>query len=153
MIPAAIMLVSGILNASDAAMAFGFGDIILPAFPPPIMASNIAVLLIPALCAMASAIGATVMTATSTNTPTAVKIIVAAANASNALVSPSFFTIVSAMTDAAPDSISTPARTPAAKIRRTAGMMPLAPSIIKVTVSVILTPPTRPPIKAPAIMP
>ena len=42
MIPAIIIDVSGIWNASLAAMAFGFGDIMLPAFPPPIMASNIA---------------------------------------------------------------------------------------------------------------
>lgn len=41
-IPAAIMDVSGTLKASEAAIALGFGDIMFPAFPPPIIANKIA---------------------------------------------------------------------------------------------------------------
>src|SRR5699024_5431210 len=51
-IPAAMTDVSGTLKASAAAIAFGFGDIILPALPPPIMASKIAVLETAILLAM-----------------------------------------------------------------------------------------------------
>ena len=151
--PATITEVSGILNVSEAAIALGLGDIRLPALPPPIIATKIAILDKSTRCAKASAIGDTVITATSINTPTAVKISVATANASKARVSPSFFTMVSAMTVAAPDSINTPANTPAAKIRITAVVMPLAPSIISVTVCTKSAPPTKPPTSAPTIMP
>ncbi len=134
-------------------MALGLGDIILPALPPPTIASKIAALDKPPRLASASAIGATVITATSTNTPTVVSIMVASVSASSARVSPSFFTMVSAITVAAPDSINTPASTPAAKMRITAVVMPCAPPIIKLTVSLKPAPPTKPPTKAPTIMP
>ena len=72
---------------------FGLGDIILPAFPPPIIAKSITVDEYPNFLAIASAIGATVITATSTKTPTAVNIIVDRASANNALFSPNVFII------------------------------------------------------------
>src|SRR5690625_1928235 len=102
-IPAAITDVSGTLNASAAAIEFGFGDIIFPAFPPPIIASKIAVLERPARLPIAKAIGATVITATSMNTPTVVKIMVAIANAKSAFFSPIALIIDSAIVEAAPD--------------------------------------------------
>ena len=134
-------------------MVFGFGDIIFPALPPPTMANNIAGLLKPDLWAIAKAIGDTVITETSTKTPTIVKTIVAIAKAIRALDSPIFATIVSAILAAAPDSIKTPASTPAVSILRIAGIIFLAPSIIKLTVPVSPAPPTSPPIKAPSISP
>ncbi|MNH19152.1 hypothetical protein D3C79_788780 [compost metagenome] len=93
------------------------------------------------------------MTATSTKTPTAVRIRVARARASRARVSPSLRTMVSAMVVAAPDSIKTPASTPAARIRITAVVIPWAPPIIRATVWVRSAPPIRPPARAPTIMP
>lgn len=39
--------VNGTPNASEAPIAFGFGDIISPDLPPPIIASKIAILEIP----------------------------------------------------------------------------------------------------------
>ena len=122
--PASITEVSGTSKASAAAMAFGFGDITLPALPPPTIAKSIAVLEMQARWAIAKAMGETVITATSTNTPTEVKMRVARASASSARVSPTFLTIVSAIEVAAPDSISTPANTPAARIRSTAVTIP-----------------------------
>ncbi|MNV89350.1 hypothetical protein D3C71_1836340 [compost metagenome] len=102
---------------------------------------------------MERAIGATVITATSINTPTAVRISVATASANSARVSPTLRTMVSAMVCAAPDSINTPASTPAAKMRITALVMPCAPVIISVTVCTRSAPPHNPPASAPAIMP
>nr|PRK56284.1 hypothetical protein BV173_00894 [Haemophilus influenzae] len=134
-------------------MAFGFGDIILPALPPPIMASKIAAFDKSLRRDNAKAIGETVITATSTNTPTAVKIIVASAKASKARVSPNLLVMVSAMEFAAPDSISTPANTPAAKIRITAVVIPCAPPIIRLTVCDKSAPPINPPTKAPTNIP
>ena len=67
--------------------------------------------------AIAIAIGATVMTATSINTPTAVSTIVANASANSARVSPNLRTNVSAIVFAPPDSIRTPASTPVARMR------------------------------------
>ena len=134
-------------------MALGLGDIKFPAFPPPIIANKTADFDKLVRRANASAIGETVITATSINTPTAVKISVAKAKANNALASPSLCVIVSAIVLAAPDSMSTPASTPAAKIRITAVVIPWAPPIIKFTVSDKSAPPTSPPIKAPVNMP
>lgn len=145
--------VSGTWNESEAAMALGFGDMTLPALPPPIIASKMASFDSPARLAIESAIGATVITATSIKTPTAVRIIVAMAKASRARLSPTFFTTVSAIVFAAPDSISTPASTPAARMRSTALVMPCAPVTISVTVWTRSAPPTRPPTSAPTIMP
>ena len=153
MIPAAITEVSGRWKASEAAIAFGFGDIKFPALPPPIIASKIAGFDKLPRFANANAIGETVITATSTNTPTAVKIIVESTKASNARVSPNFFTMVSAMVLAAPDSINTPANTPAAKIRITAVVIPCAPPIIKLTVCDRSAPPIKPPTNAPINIP
>ena len=73
---------------SAADIVFGLGDIMLPAFPPPIIVKSITIGEYPNFLAIASAIGATVITATSTKTPTAVNIIVDKANANNALFSP-----------------------------------------------------------------
>ncbi len=78
------------MKLSAAAMVFGLGDITLPALPPPTIASKMAILEISARCAMARAIGETVITATSINTPTAVSSIVATASASRARFSPTF---------------------------------------------------------------
>ncbi|MPM86515.1 hypothetical protein SDC9_133604 [bioreactor metagenome] len=85
---AAIKDDNSIPKFSAADIVLGFGDIILPAFPPPIIANNITIGAYPNFLAIASAIGATVITATSTNTPTDVSIIVDSANANNALFSP-----------------------------------------------------------------
>ena len=123
-IPAIITDVKGRWNVSAAAIALGLGDIKFPAFPPPIIAKRMAGFDKSVRRASAKAIGETVITATSINTPTAVKINVANANANNALVSPNLFVMVSAMVLAAPDSISTPANTPAARIRMTAVVIP-----------------------------
>ena len=123
-IPAAITEVKGKLKASDAAIALGFGDIIFPDFPPPIIAIKTAVLDRFVLLAIAIAIGATVITATSINTPTIVKIIAEITIAITAFVSPSLLTIVSAIFFAAPVSIKTPAKTPAVIILKIAGIIP-----------------------------
>ncbi len=78
---------------SAAAMVLGFGDIIFPALPPPIIAKSITIGEYPNFFAIARAIGATVITATSINTPTAVSIMVDNAMANSALFSPKLFTI------------------------------------------------------------
>jgi hypothetical protein len=96
----------------------------LPALLPPTIANKIAIFDKLARCAMANAMGATVITATSTKTPTAVSIIVAIASANKARVSPTFLIMVSAIDVAVPDSISTPAKTPAARIRNRAVKCP-----------------------------
>ena len=59
---------------SAAAIALGLGDIKFPAFPPPIIAKRMAGFDKSVRRASAKAIGETVITATSINTPTAVKI-------------------------------------------------------------------------------
>ena len=66
---------------SAAIIVLGLGEIIFPHFPPPTIASNIPNLLIPNRCEIIIAMGATVITATSINTPTAVNNIVERANA------------------------------------------------------------------------
>ena len=87
---------------SAADIVFGFGDIMLPALPPPIIAKSITIGEYPNFLAIASAIGATVITATSTKTPTPVNIIVDRASANNALFSPNVLIIWSAILAAAP---------------------------------------------------
>ena len=69
------------------------------------------------------AIGATVMTATSINTPTPVRMNTDRANARKTLRRPAFLTMVSAILSAAPVFTRTPVRTPAARIRTMAGDM------------------------------
>lgn len=96
-IPAAITLVKGSSKASEAAIVLGLGEMMFPAFPPPIIAKRMAGLDSLARKAIASAIGATVITATSINTPTAVKTKVASAKAIRDLDSPTRVTIVSAI--------------------------------------------------------
>ena len=97
------------------------------------------------------AIGATVITEISTNTPTAHIIIVAMATAAIALFSPSFSTIVSAIFSAEPVFISAPARIPDVSILNTDDIMPDAPETIVLTVVVSPPPPISPPINAPTI--
>ena len=123
-IPAAITDVKGRLKASEAAIAFGLGDIMFPDFPPPIIAIKTAVLDKFVFLAIAIAIGATVITATSIKTPTIVKIIAEITMAITALDSPNLLTIVSAIFFAAPVSINTPANTPAVIILKIAGIIP-----------------------------
>ena len=123
-IPAIITEVKGILKASAAAIALGFGDIIFPAFPPPTIAIKTPVLERFVLFAIAIAIGATVITDTSINTPTIVSIIVDKTIAIIAFDSPNFSIIVSAILLAAPVSIKTPAKTPAVIILNIAGIIP-----------------------------
>ena len=143
--------VKGTPNDSEAAIAFGFGETIFPDFPPPIIAINIDVFEILTLFARAIAIGDTVITDMSTNTPTAVSTNVDITKANIALFSPSLSTIVSAILLAAPVSISTPAKIPAVIIRKMAGIIPCAPLIMKLTVSTRPVPPRRPPIRDPNI--
>ena len=97
------------------------------------------------------AIGDTVITAISINTPTAVRTNVDITKANIALFSPNLSTIVSAILLAAPVSISTPAKIPAVIIRKIAGIIPCAPLIIKLTVSTNPAPPKIPPIREPII--
>ena len=138
-------------NASDAAIVFGFGEMILPALPPPIIARSIPLLDNPALLPMAIAIGATVITDISTKTPTAHIIIVAMDMAATALFCPSLFTMVSAIFSADPVLISAPARIPEVKIRRMDDIIPCAPETIVFTVSTNPPPPMIPPNNAPMI--
>ena len=118
-----INAVRSIPNASDAAIVFGFGEMMFPALPPPIIASKIPALERFAFFAMAMAIGATVITAISMKTPTAQIIIVAIAIAAIARFWPSFFTIVSAIVSAEPVLINAPAKIPLVMIRRTGDIM------------------------------
>ncbi|MNP62077.1 hypothetical protein D3C76_1573220 [compost metagenome] len=121
----------------------------LPALPPPTSASSKAVLEMPIFLPTDKAIGATIMIATVMNTPTAVIIIVASAIDNNAFFSPSLSTMVSAIRSAAPDSINTPASTPAASTRTTAPITLFVPSMIYCTVSAMDAPPNIPPAIAP----
>jgi len=82
------------LNASDTAIVFGLGEMMLPALPPPIMARSTPLFERPASSPIARAIGATVITEISINTPTAQMIIVAIAIAATARLLPSLSTIV-----------------------------------------------------------
>ena len=138
-------------NASDTAMVLGLGEIIFPALPPPIMATRMPLLDRPALLPIARAMGATVMTEISINTPTAQMIMVAMAMAATALFSPSFSTMVSAIFSADPVLIRAPARIPLVRIRRTDDIMEPAPLTIVFTVLASPPPPIRPPISAPRI--
>ena len=141
--------VSGCSNASETAIVFGFGEMILPALPPPIIATRIPLLESPARLPMARAIGATVMTEMSTNTPTAQMIIVATEMAATALCSPSFSTMVSAIFSADPVLMRAPARIPLVRILRTDDIMDPAPLTMVLTVVSRPPPPMRPPISAP----
>ncbi|MNL37112.1 hypothetical protein D3C87_1592360 [compost metagenome] len=147
--PASITWLRSRSNPRAAAIVFGLGEMIFPAFPPPESASSSAVLEIPILLPTDKAIGATISTATGINTPTAVIIIVASASARMALLPPNFFTIAWAIVSAAPDSIITPANTPAASTRRTVPMTLCVPLTSTLTVCSRLAPP----ISAPAIAP
>ena len=139
------------LKFSAAIIVFGFGETILPHFPPPIMAINSTDGDKPKRFPIDSAIGATVITATSIKTPTAHSNIVAKANAANTRFSPNVFIIALEMVVAAPVLISTPDNTPAVRIRMMAGVTSLTPSVITFTVSVNGNPPNNPPTIAPAI--
>ena len=66
-------------------------------------------------------------------------------------LSPSFFTITSAIFSAEPVLISAPARIPDVRIRKTEDIIPCAPLIIVLTVPVSPPPPMNPPINAPRI--
>ncbi len=151
MIFAPISEVSSILKASAAAIVLGFGEMMLPALPPPIIATRSALTGSFALRPTASATGATVITAISMNTPTAQTIIVDRATAVSANRAPSAPTIASAIFAALPVFTNAPTRTPEARIRRTDGIIALVPSIIAATVSVSPPPPIKPPASAPKI--
>ena len=97
------------------------------------------------------AIGATVITAISINTPTAQIIIVAIAIAAIALFSPNFFTIVSAIVSAEPVLIKAPAKIPEVIILNTGDIIPCAPVTIALTEPANPAPPITPPTKAPKI--
>ena len=141
-----------ILKASETAMVFGFGEMMLPAFPPPIIARSSDCLLYPASSPIASAIGATVITEISINTPTAQMIIVARATAKSALRLPSFRTMTCAIFSADPVRMSAPARMPEVMIRRTEVIMLPAPVIMESTVTPRFPPePISPPTRAPMI--
>ncbi|MNN83496.1 hypothetical protein D3C81_2005410 [compost metagenome] len=96
-----------------------------------------------------NAIGATINTATGINTPTAVIIIVARARARIALPPPNFLTMAWAIVSAAPDSIITPASTPAASTRRTVPITLCVPLTRTLTVCSKLAPPMMAPTIAP----
>ncbi|MNJ41337.1 hypothetical protein D3C77_362570 [compost metagenome] len=149
--PPIITWLTSRLNPPAAAIVFGFGEIMLPALPPPDNATSSATLEYPILLPTDSAIGATINTATGMKTPTAVIIIVAKASDSIALVPPSLSTINLAMVSAAPDSIITPAKTPAAIIRITVPCTLWVPVIKIFMTSAKLAPPINPPIIAPKI--
>ena len=148
-----ITAVRSSLKASVTAMVFGFGETMLPALPPPIIASRMPLFERPARSPIARAIGATVMTAMSMNTPTAQIIMVATASAAMARFSPIVSTMVSAIFCAAPVLISAPARIPLVRIRSTEDIMEPAPLTIVETVPARPPPPINPPIKAPRIRP
>ena len=78
---AAITDERGASKFSAAMIVLGLGEMMLPHLPPPTIASNIGNLATPIRSAMMIAIGATVITATSINTPTAVSNIVERASA------------------------------------------------------------------------
>ena len=143
--------VSGCSKASDTAMVLGLGETILPALPPPIMASSTPLLERPAFLPMARAMGATVMTEISMKTPTAQMIMVAMAMAITAKRSPSLSTMVSAIFWAEPVLMRAPARMPLVRMRRTEDIMEPAPLTMVLTVFTSPPPPIRPPIRAPRI--
>ncbi len=118
---------SGEPKFSAAIIVLGFGEITFPHFAPPIMARSSFGFGTERLFPSISAIGATVMTATSTNTPTPVRSIAETAIARYICLAPSLLTIVREMAAAAPVFISTPESTPAARIRNIAGAMSLTP--------------------------
>ena len=132
-------------------MVLGFGEIIFPALPPPIIASKIEGLLKSAFFAIAIAIGATVITEISINTPTAQIIIVATATETKAYLCPNFCTITSAIFSAEPVLIRAPAKIPDVSIRSTEDIILWAPATMVSTVVTRPPPPTNPPIKAPRI--
>ena len=149
MMPAIMTLVSGTPKESETAMALGLGDIMFPAFPPPIMARRIVVLEIFSFLAISMAMGATVMTEMSINTPTMVRSMVAREIASRAFFAPSLSMMVYAIDAAAPDLIKIPAMIPAARILKMAVIIPAAPPFIRPMVSTIDAPPMSPPRMAP----
>ena len=133
------------------AIVLGFGEIILPAFPPPIMANKTDGLLYPAFSAIAMAMGATVITEISTKTPTAQMIMVATATDTRAKRCPSFLTITSAIFSAAPVLMRAPAKIPEVRMRSTDDIILCAPDTMVPTVPVRPPPPTIPPMRAPRI--
>ena len=139
------------LKASEAAIVLGFGEIMLPALPPPIMASRRLSFGSFALFPIARAIGATVITEMSMKTPTAQMIIVAMAMAATAFFSPILSTMVSAIFCAEPVLISAPARIPDVMMRRTEDIMLCAPLTMVFTVVTSPPPPIMPPRRAPRI--
>ena len=143
--------VRGCSKASDTAMVLGLGETMLPALPPPIMASSTPLLDRPAFSPMARAMGATVMTEMSINTPTAQMIMVATAMAVTARFCPSLSTMVSAIFWAEPVLMSAPARMPLVRMRRTEDIMEPAPLTMVLTVAARPPPPMRPPTSAPRI--
>ena len=130
-------------------MVFGFGEMTLPALPPPIMASRSAGTGMSARRPIASATGATVMTAMSTNTPTAVTISVASATAARAKREPQPATTASAIFAALPVFTSAPTSTPETRMRSTEGIIACVPEIIAATVAERPPPPSSPPASAP----
>ena len=138
-------------KASETAIVLGLGEMMFPALPPPIIAMRIPLLERFALLPIARAMGATVITEISMNTPTAQMIIVAIAIAATALFSPSFSTMVSAIFSAEPVLISAPARIPLVRILRIEDIIDPAPLTIVLTVVASPPPPIRPPISAPRI--
>ncbi len=132
-------------------MVLGLGEMILPHFPPPtITTSNRPIGIAHFLC-ICKATGATVIIATSINTPIAHSNRVDSARAIYTYFSPSFRTIVLEMDSAAPVFINTPDNTPAARIRRMAGVMSFTPSTMTETLSTNDSPPDKPPVIAPII--
>ena len=146
-----IKAVRSTLNASEAAIVLGLGEMILPAFPQPIIARSTPDFESPAFLPIAIAIGATVITEISINTPTAQIIIVAMEIAAIARFCPSLVTMVSAIFSAEPVLISAPASIPEVIIRRTELIMPCAPETMVATVVARPPPPIIPPTKAPNI--
>ena len=139
------------LKFPAAIIVFGLGDMIFPHLPPPIIAiSNTDGDRFRRL-PIERATGATVITATSMNTPTVQSNIVASANAINTRFSPILFIIALEMTVVAPVCINMPDKTPAVRIRNTAGVTSFTPSVITVTVSFKDSPPNNPPTIAPII--
>lgn len=134
-----------------AAMVLGFGEMMLPALPPPESATSSANLDTCIFEPTSMAMGATISTATGMNTPTAQMTIVASANAKIASFSPKVTTMVWAMRLAAPDSIITPANTPAASTRTTVPITLCVPETTMSTVCDSVAPPMTHPTTAPSI--
>ena len=151
--PAPMTCESPAPRLSEAAMVFGFGDMMFPHLAPPVIATKIRGRETLFRATSISAIGATVMTAMSTKTPAQLRIIVESAMARYVFFSPRPRTMYPEREAAAPDLISAPLRTPAARILRTAGTMSLTPEVIAARVSVRLSPPRSPPTRAPSIIP